>query len=115
MNPLKMEYSPRNRELKFINWYDETNKNEINNWVDVVKNFLSIPMALELICDYTIPDGNELKILRSYQYYAVKKILDKIKKTDLFAAENDKVLLKEVSFDMQQVQERPLLVLKLVH
>ncbi|MCU9932884.1 hypothetical protein NWQ33_03090 [Mycoplasmopsis cynos] len=39
MNPLKMEYSPRNRELKFINWYDETNKNEINNWVDVVKNF----------------------------------------------------------------------------
>lgn len=89
MNPLKMEYSPRNRELKFINWYDETNKNEINNWVDVVKNFLSIPMALELICDYTIPDGNELKILRSYQYYAVKKILDKIKKTDLFAAEND--------------------------
>ncbi|WAM03853.1 type I restriction endonuclease [Mycoplasmopsis cynos] len=114
MNPLKMEYSPRNRELKFINWYDETNKNEINNWVDVVKNFLSIPMALELICDYTIPDGNELKILRSYQYYAVKKILDKIKKTDLFAAEND-VLLKEVSFDTQQVQERPLLVLKLVH
>ncbi|WP_444705003.1 HsdR family type I site-specific deoxyribonuclease [Mycoplasma sp. 332] len=89
MNPLKMEYSPRNRELKFINWYDETNKNEINNWVDVVKNFLSIPMSLELICDYTIPDGDELKILRSYQYYAVKKILDKIRKTDLFLAEND--------------------------
>ena len=41
-------------------------------------------MAHQFIGDYTIADAKDeqLKVLRSYQYYAVNKIADTVAKTD---------------------------------
>ena len=50
----------------------------MNDWDKVATHFLSIPMAHQFIGDYTIADAKDeqLKVLRSYQYYAVNKIAD---------------------------------------
>lgn len=56
----------------------------MNDWDKVATHFLSIPMAHQFIGDYTIADAKDeqLKVLRSYQYYAVNKIADTVAKTD---------------------------------
>ena len=45
---------------------------------------LSIPMAHQMVGFYTIVDDKDktLKVLRSYQYFAVSKISDVVKKTN---------------------------------
>lgn len=62
-------------EKFYFHWADSTNQ-PINEWDDVIRNLLSIPMAHQLIGFYTIADGSDhqLKVMRSYQYYAVKEI-----------------------------------------
>ncbi|WP_461220486.1 DEAD/DEAH box helicase [Mycoplasmoides gallisepticum] len=85
MTPNKTRYfanpgSARNFEEKFwFKWTDAQNK-EITDWKEIAKEFLSIPIAHNLIAHYTIPDkGSEsLKIVRPYQYHAIKKVLDKV-------------------------------------
>lgn len=59
-----------NTDYQF-HWADFNNK-PINNWEDIARNFLSIPMAHQMIGYGTVADGadNTLKIMRSYQYYA---------------------------------------------
>lgn len=66
-----------------FHWADIEN-NQIRDWQEVVKHLLSIPMAHELIGWYTIADDNDcvLKVMRSYQYYAVHKIYEKTKEHD---------------------------------
>ena len=61
-----------------------TNNVYMNDWDKVATHFLSIPMAHQFIGDYTIADAKDeqLKVLRSYQYYAVNKIADTVAKTD---------------------------------
>ncbi|WP_369085977.1 HsdR family type I site-specific deoxyribonuclease [Metamycoplasma spumans] len=58
--------------FKWANFYNEP----INNWKEIAREFLSIKNAHELIGYYTISDKNDetLKVLRSYQCYAVQKI-----------------------------------------
>lgn len=60
----------------YFHWMDFKNK-RITNYKDIVQHFLSIPMIHELIGYYTIADGADgsLKVLRSYQYHAVRNIL----------------------------------------
>ena len=55
----------------------------MNGWKDIAAYFLSIPMAHQLIGFYTVPDDSDgvLKVMRSYQYYAVSAISDKVAKT----------------------------------
>lgn len=50
------------------------------NWRDFTQNLLYIPMAHQLIGFYTVADGKDgiLKVLRSYQYYAVSAITNKV-------------------------------------
>lgn len=65
----------------YFHWADFNNE-PMNDWKKIVSNFLSIPMAHQLIGFYTVADDADgvLKILRSYQYYAVNEISDKVSK-----------------------------------
>lgn len=81
MTPTEMKYFANPgidgnfyKEYQF-NWADFDNL-PINKWEDICEYFLSIPMAHQLIGFYTVADDkdNTLKVLRSYQYYAVQEI-----------------------------------------
>ena len=63
----------------FFHWGDFDN-NPINDWRKIASVFLSIPMAHQLVASYTIADQAEgtLKVLRSYQYWAVSKITARV-------------------------------------
>lgn len=60
-------------------WADFDNR-PIKNWRKNASSFLSIPMAHQLIGFYTVADkaDDTLKVLRSYQIYAVREIFDRI-------------------------------------
>lgn len=83
MTPTEMKYFANVDSYELFNdrlmfhWADEKNE-YINNWQDICKQFLSIPMAHNLISFYSVADETDqtLKILRSYQCIAVKKIFD---------------------------------------
>ena len=64
------------KETQF-HWAD-FNNDEIFDWQRVATELLMIPMAHQLIGYYTIADDKDqtLKVLRSYQYYAVNSICD---------------------------------------
>lgn len=63
----------------YFHWADFNNVPQ-NDWKDIVTYLLSIPMAHQLIGYYTIADRTDgvLKVLRSYQYNAVRCINDKV-------------------------------------
>ncbi|MGY3724193.1 type I restriction enzyme, R subunit [Granulicatella balaenopterae] len=65
----------------YFHWADFYNE-PINNWKEIARSLLSIPMAHQLIGFYTIADASDgvLKVMRSYQYYAANKISDKVSK-----------------------------------
>lgn len=57
----------------FFEWLDQHNK-PVRNWKQFTEDFLKIPMAHNLISNYTIADGQALKVLRPYQIHAVNAI-----------------------------------------
>ena len=63
----------------YFHWAD-FNNNPLNDWKDIATYLLSIPMAHRLIGYYTIADRTDgiLKVLRSYQYYAVDSISKRV-------------------------------------
>lgn len=63
----------------YFHWADFNNE-RVDYWRSVAEKLLSIPMAHRLIGFYTIADDNDnaLKVLRSYQYFAVNRIVDKV-------------------------------------
>ena len=65
----------------FFHWADFNNE-PINDWKEIVANFLYIPMAHQLIGFYTVPDSGDqmLKVMRSYQCYAANAISDRVAK-----------------------------------
>lgn len=65
----------------YFHWADWNNKPQ-NDWKYIATYLLSIPMAHQLIGYYTIADSSDgiLKVLRSYQYEAVRAIHDKVAK-----------------------------------
>lgn len=64
-----------------FHWADFNNVH-INDWRRIASELLSIPMAHQLVGFYTIADDKDgmLKVLRSYQYYAVTKMWDVVKR-----------------------------------
>lgn len=75
MNPDEAKYFANpgpdgtfNEKFQF-HWAD-FNNNPINQWSEVAKHLLSIPMAHQLIGYYTVADDSDgvLKVMRSYQY-----------------------------------------------
>lgn len=69
-------------EAYYFNWQDFHN-NIIREWEQIAQRLLYIPMAHQLIGFYTVADDKDgiLKVMRSYQIYAVQEITDKVKKT----------------------------------
>ena len=67
----------------YFHWAD-FNNTTISDWRRVVADLLSIPMAHQLVGFYTIADDKDkvLKVLRSYQYFAVNRISDVTHKTN---------------------------------
>lgn len=63
----------------YFHWADVDNQ-PITDWRVFTRNLLYIPMAHQLIGFYTVADGSDgiLKVLRSYQYYAVAAITNKV-------------------------------------
>ncbi len=66
----------------FFHWED-FNNDIIKDWKLFTQSLLSIPMAHQLIGYYSVPDDTDgvLKVMRSYQYHAVNKIIDKVTMT----------------------------------
>lgn len=69
-------------EAYFFHWQDFHN-NIIDEWEQIAQRLLYIPMAHQLIGFYTVADDKDgiLKVMRSYQIYAVQEITDVVKKT----------------------------------
>lgn len=67
----------------YFHWADFNNE-PINEWKRVASEFLSIPMAHEIIGYYTVADSSDgvLKVMRSYQYYASNAISDRVSNND---------------------------------
>lgn len=67
----------------YFHWADFYNE-PVNNWKQIAEQFLSIPMAHQIIGFYTVADGSDakLKVMRPYQIYAARKISQKIAKID---------------------------------
>ena len=67
----------------YFHWEDFNNE-IVSDWKQVATNLLSIPMAHQMVGFYTIADDKDktLKVLRSYQYFAVSRISDAVKKTN---------------------------------
>jgi len=94
MTPEEMRYfaNPGNEVSTVVNpdyvfeWADFHNKT-ITDWRKNASSFLSIPMAHQLIGFYTIADNADdtLKVLRSYQIYAIKEIFDRIEQVSWHA------------------------------
>ena len=65
----------------YFHWADFNNE-PINEWDKVASTLLSIPMAHQLIGFYTVADDSDgiLKVMRSYQFFAVSAISDKVAK-----------------------------------
>ncbi len=67
--------------LFYFHWADFNNE-PVNDWKKIASDFLSIPMAHQIIGFYTVADKNDgaLKVLRSYQYFATNAISDRVAK-----------------------------------
>lgn len=74
-----------NRAFAF-NWQNEDDARPIRSWKTFADKVLSIPMAHDLATRYMILDGTKnkesIKVMRPYQVYATKRVLDKVRKFD---------------------------------
>ncbi len=74
-----------NRDFAF-NWQNENDALPIRRWTDFADQVLSIPMAHDLATRYMILDATKnkesIKVMRPYQVYATKRVLDKVSKFD---------------------------------
>lgn len=61
----------------YFHWADFNNE-PVNHWKKIAEQFLSIPMAHQIIGFYTVADRSDgvLKVMRSYQYYAAHAVSD---------------------------------------
>jgi type I restriction enzyme, R subunit len=74
-----------NRAFAF-NWQNEDDARPIRLWKTFADKVLSIPMAHDLATRYMVLDGTKnkesIKVMRPYQVYATKRVLDKVRKFD---------------------------------
>lgn len=97
MTPHDIKYMANTKREDFnrafaFNWQDEKTAAPIRSWKTFADKVLSIPMAHDLSTRYMILDGKKnkesIKVMRPYQVYATKRVLDKIKKYDFNYGEN---------------------------
>ncbi|ETA73556.1 type I restriction endonuclease subunit R [Ligilactobacillus equi] len=80
-----------NKDFAF-EWQDEETNRPIRDWKVFTSKVLSIPMAHQLATNYMILDGTPsrqmIKVMRSYQVYATRRVLDKIRNHEWGLGEN---------------------------
>lgn len=91
MTPFDIRYMA-NTPLKSFNrafafsWQNEDDARPIRSWKTFADKVLSIPMAHDLATRYMVLDGTKnkesIKVMRPYQVYATKRVLDKVRKFD---------------------------------
>lgn len=74
-----------NRAFAF-NWQQEDDAKPVRSWKTFADQALSIPMAHDLATRYMVLDGTKhkesIKVMRPYQVYATKRVLEKVRKFD---------------------------------
>ena len=74
-----------NRAFAF-NWQNEDDAKPVRSWKTFADKVLSIPMAHDMATRYMILDGTKnkesIKVMRPYQVYATKRLIDKVRKFD---------------------------------
>lgn len=69
-----------------FNWQEESDARPIRSWKTFADKVLSIPMAHDLATRYMVLDGTKnkesIKVMRPYQVYATKRVLDKVRSFD---------------------------------
>lgn len=67
-------------------WQDEQTNRPVHDWKVFASKVLSIPMAHQLATNYMILDGTPhhqmIKVMRPYQVYATRKVMDQIRAHD---------------------------------
>lgn len=80
-----------NKDFAFEWQYPKDNK-VVRNWTAFTDMFLSIPMAHQMSTQFTILDGTKnkqmLKVMRPYQVYATKAVLQELKLVDFDLPQN---------------------------
>lgn len=91
MTPFDIRYMANTQLQSFnrafaFNWQNEDDARPIRSWKKFADKVLSIPMAHDLATRYMILDGTKnkecIKVMRPYQVYATKRVIDKIRKFD---------------------------------
>ena len=87
MTPYEAKYfanpgSKENFKQEYCFQWADFNNDPVKGWKKITSSLLSIPMAHELIGYYTVADSSDgvLKVMRSYQYYATREIVDRVKR-----------------------------------
>ncbi len=91
MTPYDIRYMANTKKEMFnrafaFNWQDEETSEPIRLWKSFLDKVLSIPMAHNLATRFMILDGTKnketLKVMRPYQVYATKRVLEKVRTFD---------------------------------
>lgn len=97
MTPNNVRYMANTTADKFnkdfaFHWQREKDNTIVRNWKEFVDSMLSIPMAHQMATNYMILDGTKnnqmLKVMRPYQVYATRKVIEGIKKVDFESGDN---------------------------
>ncbi|MDR0849594.1 MAG: HsdR family type I site-specific deoxyribonuclease [Propionibacteriaceae bacterium] len=90
LSPVDVRYMANTTAALFnkafaFKWQTERNE-RVSDWHQFANLFLSIPMAHKMSTSYMILDGTknkqQLKVMRPYQVYATRRVLDAIEKHD---------------------------------
>ncbi|OOF46307.1 DEAD/DEAH box helicase [Rodentibacter trehalosifermentans] len=80
-----------NKDFAF-NWQRQSDNKPVYKWKEFADSMLSIPMAHQMATNYMILDGTPnkqaLKVMRPYQVYATRRVMDKLKRADFDQALN---------------------------
>ena len=91
MTPYDIKYMANTTLDKFnrafaFNWQNEDDASPVREWKTFSDKVLSIPMAHEMATRYMVLDGTKnkesIKVMRPYQVYATKRVLDKVRRHD---------------------------------
>ena len=91
MTPYDIRYMANTKLASFnrafaFNWQKEEDAKPVRSWKTFADLALSIPMAHDLATRYMVLDGTKnkesIKVMRPYQVYATKRVLDKVRQYD---------------------------------
>lgn len=88
MTPHEIKYMANTTDKDFnktfaFNWQRAADNSPVLDWKEFTNDMLSIPMAHQMATNFIILDGtihhNMIKVMRPYQVYATKRIINKVR------------------------------------